>query len=159
MNCKLIKNYTIDFIEGNLSGELQLEISDHLKHCPKCSMKISQIAESWNEVTRKETIEAPSFFLSKVYQKINQPETSKISFKRLFGTFQRLYVPAMSTAILLIGLIMGHYFGGFLYQSTGAENYANFEEKFKTEIAEVVSMTSLDDFQSESLAEIYLELE
>lgn len=159
MNCKLIKKHTIDFIEGNLSEDVRLAFLKHLQECPMCSKKVNQTAEVWRMLEQKDAIKAPPFFLAKVQQKIRQAESSKFSLEKMIETLQRWYMPAVSTTVLIIGLLMGHYFGGYLYQSMSVEPSMEYEQGLEIEIADEFSISGFDELQSGSLAEIYLELE
>ncbi|MBN1348991.1 zf-HC2 domain-containing protein [candidate division KSB1 bacterium] len=156
MNCKMIKKYAMQYLDGELAETLRTEICDHLTSCPDCAQKVEQLEVAWNQLTPSTQIQAPPYLGMKVLQRVNKPVQRKRLPGMIWSGIQRSLVPGIAAAVLLIGLLVGFNFGKILYQSTTTVNYSLTQEQPDAEIFDDFAWSNI---QSETLADIYLELE
>ena len=78
MECKNIQNILIDFIEGNISEHLKVQIEDHLLNCETCRTEHKQLSQLLEELSILEN-ENPDEQLKDDFYTMLEEEKEKIS--------------------------------------------------------------------------------
>lgn len=81
MNCELVKEKLVDYIEKSLSNEEMLEIKNHLVKCNECMMELEELKDTIKIIEEKgENISIPVDFQDRVMEKMlkqNKPIKKK----------------------------------------------------------------------------------
>lgn len=84
MNCDEIRNYFIDYIDGNLSDEEFNMVTAHFKSCSSCNEELSYLQGMIKEIEAdRDSIEVPGDFLSSINNRVNVPKLSGIRKRKL----------------------------------------------------------------------------
>jgi len=108
MECKNIQNLIVDFIEGNVSADIQVQIEEHLLTCKKCRTEHKQtrqllddLHELENEIPSSQLKEDFYTMLEDEKEKVNNPHTNK---EQSFNLNVRLnLIKYAASAIILLG--------------------------------------------------------
>ena len=110
MSCRNIQKKLTAFQDGELNADERILVSTHLQSCPSCRSVYNDMEEVWQSLNMIDDIEPSPRFNRDLYWKIhsstNQHQRQKFPwFLQLFPT------PAVTIAILLIGVSLGAFLG------------------------------------------------
>lgn len=119
MDCKKIKNRLFFLAEGSLKKDEEIEVRNHLEHCPEC-MKQYEFFSGFENIIREEKNSSPDDYLySRLVNRMEQittlPETPKLhpALIRLANVF-------IITIIIGIALFSGITIAERNYQYLGS---------------------------------------
>ena len=76
MNCREVNKQLIDFFDVHTEKEMNQEILEHLKACPKCAQEYNEIKQTFNSIKPSYKICASLNFKERVMDKIHQKDKS-----------------------------------------------------------------------------------
>jgi predicted anti-sigma-YlaC factor YlaD len=154
MNCREVKQKLSAYQDKELP-ELQMkEIENHLKNCSVCSRALQEMNDVWEILSHIETIESAPFFWTRLSQRIKEKSTKQSNWKFVFAATQKFTVPIVTTFVLIIALTIGIYLGADIYHHSALPTAGSTEQ----ELDQIFSLSSFDDFPTESVADIYVSL-
>lgn len=108
MDCKKIKPLLTDYINKELSKEMEMEIKNHIDKCKNCMQEINFLNNYFNKIKNIKPINAPDDLLDKIHIRLNKKTTFKNLIKKLFIPLQ-IKIPfqlaTAATAVLLVFLL------------------------------------------------------
>lgn len=116
MNCEELKEYLIDYLEGNLSAEISEKVEKALPNCPTCEQELIELKVVLNGIEELPE-EPPSLNLKNRFEavleteKLNQtvlkPEAKSAVKERIMWFRQPHWQVAAAIALFLSGLLLG----------------------------------------------------
>lgn len=83
MKCDEVKQYFIDYLDGNLNAEEKLNIDSHLESCSECGEELMDLEKLFNEISEsKEDINVPENFMNNVKERALKINISGVKKKR-----------------------------------------------------------------------------
>lgn len=87
MECRCIKEKLSVFIDNMLSPEEKMQVDEHLKSCPECSLYLNELKKTVAYTQGIGEIESPPWLTQKVMAKVREEAESKK------GIFHKLFYP------------------------------------------------------------------
>jgi predicted anti-sigma-YlaC factor YlaD len=110
MNCRHIQKKLTAFQDGELNADERLLVSTHLQCCPSCRSVYADMEKVWQSLNMIDEIEPSSRFNRDLYWKIHT-SANQHRHQWFSWVLQLLPTPAVTVAILLIGVSLGAFLG------------------------------------------------
>ena len=150
MKCSEIKRKLSAFLDGEVSGEEKKFISEHLKSCEFCQKEFESLSQLSEVLEVMDEVKVSPFFITRLKQKIaDQTSRSHVRLP-IIEWIRKAAVPIVATALIFLSFLIGSNFGKAMYQEQ-VESIAESE----TEVANVLGVTTLDEFPEGSLGWAY----
>lgn len=143
MDCKKIKPKLTDYINNELSKELEKEVKNHIDNCKNCKQEINFLKKYFNEIKNIKPINAPFDLLDKIHIRLNKKSDFKNFIKKLFIPLQikiPIQIITVTAAVIFIILLFNPIKQMFIHESTIAEKL-----KEETEIKEKIDSNKEED--------------
>ena len=111
MNCRKVQDSLVDFLEKNISEDVQREIKNHLSSCEVCQMELADFNKLWESLGNYPVPKVSSNFTSSVMDKVHSlPQTKKPKEKTMKkpNSWYFIYTLAASLAFV-IGLYVFNF--------------------------------------------------
>jgi len=125
MNCKVVENNMIGFIERQVPFDIQSAIEEHLLHCGPCKFLYDKVNSTYSITLEKNIPEISPYFYSRLEQRLLQKSRKKIYFSGI-GTV--LWQPVAASLIILVGILIGISIGRHVELPVTSENSTNKSE-------------------------------
>lgn len=103
MKCDEVKQYFIDYLDGNLNAEEKLNIDNHLESCSECREELMDLEKLFNEINEsKEDVNVPENFMNNVKDRALKINISGAKKKR---RPLRVFLVAAVILILSVGTV------------------------------------------------------
>lgn len=158
MKCKKLRKKLILFLEGELSEKQRIEIQNHLNGCPSCLKQVELLSKVWEGAGELERIEPSPYLWNKLSLRIAEYENSQNLFSAFFEKIARYAIPATTTLIFLIGIIVGIYLGSFSNSQNAKASRINSVDAAREKFVKSSYLDSFDDLPPESIGRIYITL-
>ncbi|MCM0647128.1 DUF4179 domain-containing protein [Clostridium swellfunianum] len=87
MNCEAIKEYLIDYLDGNLSEEEKIKVSKHLEECEECRQELYEVEKMISEIEQsREDIVIPKDFMLNVKNKVDSTKNGGRKLRKSLRT-------------------------------------------------------------------------
>ena len=106
MNCKSMRMLLLDYLDDNLSTDLQNDVSEHLETCPGCSAYFSRFGKLPDIMAVDKQFQADPFMYTRIASKLDNKIQQGIRLK-----------PAFRTLIIAFTMLTGIYSGIWLGKS------------------------------------------
>jgi len=113
MNCKEVKKNLAAYLEENLTKDIEEKMGDHLESCPTCSHLLEEFSLLWEALERRERIQSPPYFWTRLKQRIIEYEEGKKPVLGWLGGLVGWARPAVAVTVLLICVFLGYSLGNF----------------------------------------------
>jgi anti-sigma factor RsiW len=87
MECHSIEEKLSAYIDNQLSSEEKIQMDEHLKTCPKCSLSLEELRKTIVYTQRIKDVEPPSWLTQKVMSRVKKEAEEKK------GIMQKLFYP------------------------------------------------------------------
>ncbi len=134
MNCNKTKPLLADYLNNELSKEIEKDVKKHIELCEKCMQEINFLKSYFNEVKNIKTVEAPENLLDKIHIRLKQKSSLKKMLKKLFIPFQikiPIQLATVTTAVILILLLFNPLKQFFIHKPPQIADKTNNETKSK----------------------------
>lgn len=88
MNCREVKKFLGDYIDGSLDKNLKTSLQEHLKTCKGCASELVELKKYFNDVRSLRKIPAPENFLEKIHERLESGKRFKKMLRALFTPVQ-----------------------------------------------------------------------
>jgi predicted anti-sigma-YlaC factor YlaD len=109
MNCRRIQKKLTAFQDGELNADERMLVSTHLQSCPSCRNVYDEMEKVWQSLNMIQEIEPSPRFNRDLYWKIHASANQQRRW--LPWVWQLFPAPAVTVAILLIGVSLGAFLG------------------------------------------------
>ncbi len=121
MKCKTVQNQLSDYLDNLMSDSNKIQLEEHLKQCQKCSSELNAFRMIITEASSFDKAKAPDSLWEGIETQLNtnrESNSSKIanllsSLKEQIVSGFRFPIPVIQitgvAAILIIGIVIGHY--------------------------------------------------
>jgi anti-sigma factor RsiW len=148
MRCRAIQRKLSAFLDGELSEKQTARITRHLSRCTACAQEAASLSSVWEALGESQEIVPSPYFWTHLSARIAQAEEGRFSLGGMWGTLNRLLIPATG----IIASVVGLWLGGMLH------NLYERPSERREQVASVLHVDALDDFPSESIGLAYMEL-
>ncbi|RKZ22662.1 hypothetical protein DRQ23_04630 [bacterium] len=123
MNCKDVKKYLSDYIDGLLPSEMKEEFESHLNQCSECRSLVEDVKAIQKETLRIKIPQLNPYMFQRIKHRV-ESETQP-------SPFRVLYRVAMGMSFILIAIALSLYFFKPSYRIAGRSKdlYIIKEEK------------------------------
>jgi hypothetical protein len=109
MNCKKVRKYLNDHVDGLLSEGLKESVDAHLQHCPGCREELEALRALRQRVRDLQRVSPPPDFLGKVHRRLER-EGGEPSRKQPRARFLPVRIPvgiaALATAVIALVFVL-----------------------------------------------------
>lgn len=110
MNCKEFKNRIPDYLDQNLSPDLNKRFNEHLQNCAACSMLFGKVMNSVNLLNKAEHIVEQPFYFTSLKQKLENRTIQKHTiFESIIS--KKVLQPVLYLASIIIAVYIGILIG------------------------------------------------
>ena len=146
MKCSQVQEKLSAYLDREISNEEKGRIDDHIKTCKICREELASLTELNSTLDTLESIEIPPYFRTRVKQRIKDHASQIPVIERI----RRIFFPLVTTAVLVISLLVGNYIGRSLYQDIAESSIQE-----SSEIAGTFGLGSLSEFPEGSLSDVF----
>jgi len=151
MICSKIKKLLPVFLDGELEGEKEELVRQHLSTCFKCSSEAKLVSKTWDLLDKLETVEPSKEARAKFWEKIASEELDKSLNIFSWNKFLFRWSPVMVAAMLLVFSLL---YKDYLPTSHDKEIIKNIEMLENLEILENLDLLTNLPVVTEESAEI-----
>ncbi|MDH5379842.1 MAG: zf-HC2 domain-containing protein [Cyclobacteriaceae bacterium] len=152
MNCKIINDILLDYIDGSLSDFKSEEVKKHIKVCEECSLKLKQFQQINHELQNIETITAP-LGMSQEFAKYIAEEKSNSS-RSIISPASKNTVWRVAASVLLF--VIGSVFGMNIQNlNMDTSKVSELEKKLETVKQQIALITLQEHSASEKIKVIH----
>lgn len=146
MECKNIQNLIVDFIEGNISGDIKEQVEQHLLVCKICSNEHRQTLQLFNDLNGITDEQPDKRLKSDFYAMLNQEKKELINYPKgkvihKKRPFNRNFLKYAATTMLLLGI--GFLLGQQMQLKNGNQEEIALLRQELNEMQQNFSMASL----------------
>ncbi len=110
MDCSVVKNLLIEFLEGELSGRDKSDIEEHLKDCLSCRQEQEMLSVSWQMLGSYRAPKLKDDFTPSLMRRIHSEQSEIIKVKYTLPRFIfRQMVPVLASVVM--GILIFSWFG------------------------------------------------
>jgi predicted anti-sigma-YlaC factor YlaD len=155
MNCRHIQKKLTAFQDGELNADERLLVSTHLQSCPSCRSVYADMEKVWQSLKMIDEIEPSSRFNRDLYWNIhisaNQHKQQWLSW-----FLQFLPTPAVTIAILLMGVSLGAFLGNSIVtlEPSSIRNQTSYSQTLR----DVDFFKAFDSTPPDTLGNSYLKM-
>ena len=117
MDCKLVYNNLIGFVEDTLPAALSVEMRKHIASCELCQKLVENVAATYTVYDNVPSPEVNPFIYTRIEQKLKNKFQTQIINKPVF--IWKLQ-PIAATILIFIGIGLGIFIGKNLSNTTAA---------------------------------------
>ncbi|MFH0777827.1 MAG: hypothetical protein V2A71_04265 [Candidatus Eisenbacteria bacterium] len=155
MDCTFIEKHVIDIVERTIPSETAEKIRAHLGSCDRCAGMVRRFALLWERWEHSERIEPSPAFWFQVQRRVRESENEEAGAGAFLLGRARWLRPAAAAAILVVGVFVGSYLGGYLAWS-GLDLSQGQKTGLQAEQLFNYYLGGLDDFPTGSVGEFYV---
>lgn len=116
MKCHSVQKKLSAYQDKELKPREQEEVSTHLLSCQSCRDQYEKFERVWETLGELEEIRPDPWFYPQLVKGIRSPNEDR-PIPRLWWVSRLLPTPAIVSILLVIGLLVGTYFGNILARS------------------------------------------
>ncbi|MCG3148499.1 MAG: hypothetical protein PCFJNLEI_01943 [Verrucomicrobiae bacterium] len=105
-NCRDIEQDLSALIDGELPGERQAEVIEHVDQCPQCSQRVVELQKLVAGIAALPAAETPPQFLADVRRKLRQPEQSSWVDSLFRPVWWKVPLEAMALVLVVVGVVV-----------------------------------------------------
>jgi anti-sigma factor RsiW len=149
MECSRIKKRLSAYLDGEVSEDERITISEHLGQCDACQKELTSLSKVVDVLGRIEEMEVPPYFMTRLKQQVRAQVKPKPFFQRI-----RSMVLSAATAIaVVVSILAGSQMGRTIYQAITQTTELN-----QAVTGDVFGVGAFEEFPVGSLSDIYNEL-
>ena len=121
MNCRLVHNHLIDYLDDKIDNDMRKEIEAHLKDCSHCSEFLIWLKKAFNLINEEKQVKHDPYLLTRIMAKLEdrKPVILRNRFRMAFQTVAYI-------AIIVTGIYSGILIGkNFTNESPVSADYQN----------------------------------
>ena len=103
MDCKIISNNILFYLDDELSEDVRIKFESHLEACPECTALYENVASTYKLIALETQMAASPFFYHKLKTKLETKEES-----RVINIFSTVLKPMAIAASIALGIIIGN---------------------------------------------------
>jgi hypothetical protein len=111
MNCKEVKKFLVDFIDGSLDENLKMSLQEHLKTCKVCAAELVELKNYFNDAGSMSKIPAPDDFLEKLHERLESVNRFKKILRALFTPIQ-IKIPLEAAGVVAVAAAVVFFLRG-----------------------------------------------
>lgn len=138
MNCKQIHSNLIFYLEGELSSEKMQAVKFHLNDCDGCRHFAEMLKQQLQLIESEKQAEVSPYFFTKLSVRLDE------SYERPLLPVQGWLQTATLSLLLIVGIVIGIYFGNLPYSSVQKQTSDN-------------NILLMNDFKAEPIETFLLE--
>jgi predicted anti-sigma-YlaC factor YlaD len=155
MHCRHIQKKLSAFQDGALNADERVLVSKHLQSCPSCRSVYADMEKVWQSLNAINEIEPSPTFERDLYWKIHA--TANQHQRQWFSwVLQLLPTPAITVAILLIGVSLGAFLGNSIV--TLAPSSIRNQESYSQTLSDVDFFKAFDSTPQDTLGNTYFKM-
>jgi predicted anti-sigma-YlaC factor YlaD len=102
MNCQLINENIIDYLEGNLANREQAKFENHLSGCANCQALVNTIGITYSLARKPDELKVSNDFVDETINRLYRKEA------RVVAMFYTVLKPMAVAASIGLGIIIGN---------------------------------------------------
>lgn len=150
MKCSEIKRKLSAFLDGEVSKDAKQLISEHLKSCEHCRKEFEAFSQVSEVLEIMDEVQVSPYFMTHLKQRIAEQQAKSVVRLPFVEWIRKAAVPVAATVLIFLSFLVGSNLGKAMYQEQ-----ADIMAKSDTEIANVLGVTTLDEFPEGSLGWAY----
>ena len=156
MKCSEVQKRLSAYQDGELKAGERDKVTTHLMDCSACREQYAELERVWQNLGELQEIHPYPGFYRQVVRKINQPREYGLlpSFQRFF---QLLPAPAITSILLVIGILVGIYLGNILAKR-GLYSFHYNQTSYSQDMIDVMSLRAFDPIPPGTLGDGYLRM-
>lgn len=156
MKHKQIAEKFLLYLDGDLSTHEMTVIQEHLEHCLSCKEHLDLLSEAWKAEAAVKRENPSPFLWTRLQARIDEYQRNQNLFTDFFEQLIRLARPAVTLSLLVVGILLGVYFGSIPASSNtqrvDLQSSAQERERFFNSIY----LDSFRDLPPESVGGVYV---
>jgi len=153
MRCRNVQKKLSAYQDSELKPREHEEVSNHLLICHSCRKQYEKLEGVWQTIGELREIRPDPWFYPQLVKKIKEPREGG-SIPRLQWAFRLLPAPAIASILLVVGLLVGTYFGNILARC----DFFPFQTSHSSEETTLTSLQVFDPVPPGTLAHGYLQI-
>lgn len=149
MKCSEVKRRLSAFLDGEIPGAEEREITEHLNICRDCQEELTALSRVMDALGVLEGMEPPPYFITRVRQCVREEGKPAPFLERI----RSIAISFATAAAVVVSVLIGNQFGRTLYQSVTPVAASE-----TAEMGDIFGFGTLEEFPDGSLSDIYNEL-
>jgi anti-sigma factor RsiW len=121
MECKIVENKLVFYLDGDLPEDENQKVSQHLEGCSQCAAKLQYLKETFQWIETEKMIDVKPFLYTRIKTRM---EHKNVAVR------QWVLAPIAIASVLVVGLFVGTLVGKTTIRQTLASATPEYEVAF-----------------------------